>query len=321
MRRGRYDDYYDEVYGRTPPPRRRRKKRGRGFLLLLVLLLALGALYMVRSGGLRVLSVPQENIETDFEVDLEALAARITPDMAGADGLGAAEAQELLAAAEEAHGERADMLAFMAENIGIYSEEAYKTALVTPEKTAFALLTPFMSEQSEASAYISLTPGEIPLPAAIRQPLGLPPLRQLLHGLHGLRPHLPLHGRPGPDGQQRLYAALCGRLGGGQRPLCAPARARPGRSSPPARRPSASTARPSAPGRTDLAERLERGEIIVASMLPGDFTTSGHFILIVSSEALGFRVYDPNSMALSRRYWTYDDLAPQIAQLWSITAA
>ena len=67
MRRGRYDDYYDEVYGRTPP-RRRRKKRGRGFLLLLVLLLALGALYMVRSGGLRVLSVPQENIETDFEV-------------------------------------------------------------------------------------------------------------------------------------------------------------------------------------------------------------------------------------------------------------
>ena len=151
MRRGRYDDYYDEVYGRTPP-RRRRKKRGRGFLLLLVLLLALGALYMVRSGGLRVLSVPEENIQTDFEVDLEALAARITPDMAGADGLGAAEAQELLAAAEEAHGERADMLAFMAENIGIYSEEAYKTALVTPEKTAFALLTPFMSEQSEASA-------------------------------------------------------------------------------------------------------------------------------------------------------------------------
>ena len=109
MRRGRYDDYYDEVYGRTPP-RRRRKKRGRGFLLLLVLLLALGALYMVRSGGLRVLSVPQENIETDFEVDLEALAARITPDMAGADGLGAAEAQELLAAAEEAHGERADKI-------------------------------------------------------------------------------------------------------------------------------------------------------------------------------------------------------------------
>ena len=91
MRRGRYDDYYDEVYGRTPP-RRRRKKRGRGFLLLLVLLLALGALYMVRSGGLRVLSVPEENIETDFEVDLEALAARITPDMAGADGLGAADA-------------------------------------------------------------------------------------------------------------------------------------------------------------------------------------------------------------------------------------
>ena len=45
MRRGRYDDYYDEVYGRTPP-RRRGKKRGRGVLLLLVLLLALGALFI-----------------------------------------------------------------------------------------------------------------------------------------------------------------------------------------------------------------------------------------------------------------------------------
>ena len=74
-------------------------------------------------------------------------------------------------------------------------------------------------------------------------------------------------------------------------------------------------------GEEDLTARLERGEIIVASMLPGDFTTSGHFILIVKSEALGFRVYDPNSMALSRKYWTYDTLAPQIAQLWSLTAA
>ena len=70
-----------------------------------------------------------------------------------------------------------------------------------------------------------------------------------------------------------------------------------------------------------MKSRLDSGAVLVLSMLPGDFTTSGHFILIVSSEALGFRVYDPNSMALSRRYWTYDDLAPQIAQLWSITAA
>ena len=70
-----------------------------------------------------------------------------------------------------------------------------------------------------------------------------------------------------------------------------------------------------------VTRELEIGHPVICSMGPGDFTTSGHFILIVSSEALGFRVYDPNRMALSRRYWTYDDLAPQIAQLWSITAA
>ena len=46
-----------------------------------------------------------------------------------------------------------------------------------------------------------------------------------------------------------------------------------------------------------------------------------HFILIVSSGALGFRVYDPNSVALTERYWSYDTLAPQIAQLWALSAA
>ena len=311
MRRGRYDDYYDEVYGRTPP-RRRRKKRGRGFLLLLVLLLALGALYMVRSGGLRVLSVPQENIETDFEVDLEALAARITPDMAGADGLGAAEAQELLAAAEEAHGERADMLAFMAENIGIYTEEAYKTALVTPEKTAFALLTPFMSEDpGGADAAIEVEEGELPYLLQYDSrwawhgygssymgytACGPTCLSMAAIGLTGNASYTPAYVADGAEANGH-YVPGAGAAAFGLRGEAISA------------------------GRADLEDRLERGEVIVASMLPGDFTTSGHFILIVSSGALGFRVYDPNSVALTERYWSYDTLAPQIAQLWALSAA
>ncbi len=318
MRRGKYDDYYDEVYGRKPP-RKRRRRRGRGFLLLLVAVLVLAGLYMVRRGGLRVLSVPEENIETEFDVDLDALAARITPEMA-VNTLGTAEAAELRSAAEETRGERARMLEFMADNIGIYSEEAYKTAIITPEKTAFALLTPFMSEQGDVSVNIELTPGEIPY---------------LLQydsrwAYHGYGSSYMGYTACGPTCLSMAALALTGN------PAYTPPFVADWAEANGHYVPGAGTAwtlfttgaaafglngTVISAGEEDLTARLERGEIIVASMLPGDFTTSGHFILIVKSEALGFRVYDPNSMALSRQYWTYDTLAPQIAQLWSLTAA
>ena len=318
MRRGKYDDYYDEVYGRKPP-RKRRRRRGRGFLLLLVALLVLAGLYMVRRGGLRVLSVPEENIETEFDVDLDAIAARITPEMA-VNTLGTAEAAELRSAAEETRGERARMLEFMADNIGIYSEEAYKTAIITPEKTAFALLTPFMSEQGDVSVNIELTPGEIPY---------------LLQydsrwAYHGYGSSYMGYTACGPTCLSMAALALTGN------PAYTPPFVADWAEANGHYVPGAGTAwtlfttgaaafglngTAISAGEEDLTARLERGEIIVASMLPGDFTTSGHFILIVKSEALGFRVYDPNSMALSRQYWTYDTLAPQIAQLWSLTAA
>lgn len=318
MRRGKYDDYYDEVYGRKPP-RKRRRRRGRGFLLLLVAVLVLAGLYMVRRGGLRVLSVPEESIETEFDVDLDALAARITPEMA-VNTLGTAEAAELRSAAEETRGERARMLEFMADNIGIYSEEAYKTAIITPEKTAFALLTPFMSEQGNVSVNIELTPGEIPY---------------LLQydsrwAYHGYGSSYMGYTACGPTCLSMAALALTGN------PAYTPPFVADWAEANGHYVPGAGTAwtlfttgaaafglngTAISAGEEDLTARLERGEIIVASMLPGDFTTSGHFILIVKSEALGFRVYDPNSMALSRQYWTYDTLAPQIAQLWSLTAA
>lgn len=66
-----------------------------------------------------------------------------------------------------------------------------------------------------------------------------------------------------------------------------------------------------------MRERLDAGEVIIASMLPGDFTTSGHFIVIYDYGLFGFNVYDPNSIELSRRTWSFDKLEGQTAQLWS----
>ena len=54
-------------------------------------------------------------------------------------------------------------------------------------------------------------------------------------------------------------------------------------------------------------------------MLPGDFTTKGHFIVIVGAEE-GFRVNDPNSRIRSNQLWSYERLSTQIGNLWAFYA-
>lgn len=63
---------------------------------------------------------------------------------------------------------------------------------------------------------------------------------------------------------------------------------------------------------------LDAGELIVCSMAPGDFTTTGHFILLRGYNEKGFFVNDPNSQNNSRKQWDYDTLSPQIKNLWAL---
>ncbi len=63
---------------------------------------------------------------------------------------------------------------------------------------------------------------------------------------------------------------------------------------------------------------LDAGSLIVCSMRPGDFTTTGHYILIVDYEEEGFQVHDPNRRRNSEKLWEYDVLDGQIRNLWSI---
>lgn len=62
---------------------------------------------------------------------------------------------------------------------------------------------------------------------------------------------------------------------------------------------------------------LDDGKCIIANMLPGDFTTAGHFIVISGYEDAGFRVLDPNSPTRSGRLWGYTALQPQLGALWA----
>ena len=65
---------------------------------------------------------------------------------------------------------------------------------------------------------------------------------------------------------------------------------------------------------------LGNGHPIICSMRPGDFTTTGHFIVLTGIEDGKIRVNDPNSRVRSEKLWDYSRLEYQINNLWMYTA-
>ena len=68
-----------------------------------------------------------------------------------------------------------------------------------------------------------------------------------------------------------------------------------------------------------MANQLASGHPIICSMRPGDFTTTGHFIVLNGYENGQFHVLDPNSNANSEKLWSYERLSPQINNLWAFS--
>ncbi len=64
---------------------------------------------------------------------------------------------------------------------------------------------------------------------------------------------------------------------------------------------------------------LDGGSLIICSMKPGDFTTTGHFILIYDYDENGFLVNDPNRKSTSSQQWDYNTLSHQIKNLWALS--
>ena len=65
---------------------------------------------------------------------------------------------------------------------------------------------------------------------------------------------------------------------------------------------------------------LSAGKVLICSMWPGDFTTSGHFIVLTGLDGQGnITLNDPNSKERSAKSWTMDVLLPQIRAVWCYT--
>ena len=64
---------------------------------------------------------------------------------------------------------------------------------------------------------------------------------------------------------------------------------------------------------------LEEGCPIILALGKGDFTSSGHYIVLTSWTGDAFTVNDPNSRLRSSRTWTYEELEGQIRNIWKIS--
>ncbi len=71
--------------------------------------------------------------------------------------------------------------------------------------------------------------------------------------------------------------------------------------------------------KSSVISELENGHPIICSLRPGDFTTTGHFIVLVGTQDGKIRVNDPNCRERSNTLWDYDTLEHQIKNLWSFT--
>ncbi len=70
-----------------------------------------------------------------------------------------------------------------------------------------------------------------------------------------------------------------------------------------------------------IIDNLQAGIPIVSVMGPGDFTTTGHFIVMTGYEDGKIKVNDPNRRSNSDKLWEYDRIKDQIRNLWAIQSA
>lgn len=67
-----------------------------------------------------------------------------------------------------------------------------------------------------------------------------------------------------------------------------------------------------------IRKSLEAGLPVIFVVGPGDFTSTGHFLVMTGYENGKIRINDPNSKSNSDKLWEYDQIKGQIRNLWSI---
>lgn len=69
----------------------------------------------------------------------------------------------------------------------------------------------------------------------------------------------------------------------------------------------------------NIQDVLNNDGVVICSMSRGDFTLSGHYIVIYGYDNEGFMINDPNCLARSNRRWSFDELKYQTKNIWAYT--
>lgn len=68
-----------------------------------------------------------------------------------------------------------------------------------------------------------------------------------------------------------------------------------------------------------MTDALEAGHPVILAMGAGDFTSTGHYIVLTGLREGLFQVNDPNSREKSGKLWSYEQLEGQIRNIWEIS--
>lgn len=67
-----------------------------------------------------------------------------------------------------------------------------------------------------------------------------------------------------------------------------------------------------------MKSELDKGNILIASARPGNFTSGGHFVLIHGYDENGFKINDPKCVYNSRLSWPYNVIRNDFKGMWTI---
>lgn len=69
----------------------------------------------------------------------------------------------------------------------------------------------------------------------------------------------------------------------------------------------------------ELKEAVKKGHPVILSVSEGEFTTSGHFIVVTGMKGGKFIINDPNSRENSEKLWKYSEFSDQVKNLWAFS--
>lgn len=70
-----------------------------------------------------------------------------------------------------------------------------------------------------------------------------------------------------------------------------------------------------------LKKQLKAGHPVIVSLKPGDFTRTGHFIVLTGLKDGKVVINDPYSIERSKKTWSFESLTPQIKSAWAMSRA